>query len=71
MIELVINNSIETVFDNKRQNFKSYALVRHPVTNNEAFLMVVHSSSINTEVMIISTMWQTGGGLRINGFNID
>jgi len=68
MIESVINNPIETVFDDERQNFKSYALVRHPSTNNEAFLMVIHSS-INTEVTIISTMWQTTGGLRRNGLD--
>jgi hypothetical protein len=67
-IEYVINNASETVYDNKRENYKSFALVNHPLTNVPTYLMVVHSK-FNTHVTIISVMWQTAGGLRKNDFN--
>ena len=70
LVQSVIDNPIETVFSEKKQNYKSYALVPHPLTGNEAYLMVVHSNKTNIEISIISVMWQTKGGLRTNGFNI-
>lgn len=54
-------------YDNRRQNYKSYGLVPHPSTGQDTFLMVVHTK-FNTEVLVISVMWQTQGGLRRNGF---
>lgn len=67
-IEYVINNASETVYDDKRENYKSFALVDHPLSGRPAYLMIVHSK-FNTHVTIISVMWQTVGGLRKNGFN--
>jgi hypothetical protein len=64
----VINNPVETVYDERRENYKSFALVNHPLTNKTTYLMVVHSK-FNTRVTIISVMWQTTGGLQRNGFN--
>ena len=64
----VINNPIETVYDERRENYKSFALVNHSLTNKATYLMVVHSK-FNTRVTIISVMWQTTGGLQRNGFN--
>ena len=69
LVKIVLDNSIETVYDEKRQNYKSYALVPYPSTGQDTYLMVVHSSKFNTEVSIISVMWQTTGGLKRNGFN--
>ena len=67
-IEFVVNNAVEIIHDNERENYKSFALVNHPLTKEPAYLMVVHSK-FNTHVTIISVMWQTKGGLRKNGFN--
>lgn len=67
-IEFVINNAVETVYDVERENYKSFALVNHPFTKQSSYLMVVHSK-FNTQVTIISVMWQTSGGLRKNGFD--
>ncbi len=64
----VINNPVETVYDERRENYKSFALVNHPIANKTTYLMVVHSK-FNTKVTIISVMWQTMGGLQRNGFN--
>jgi hypothetical protein len=69
LVEFVINNPIETIYDDKRENYKSFALVNHPLTDNPTYLMIVHSSKFNTEVSIISAMWQTSGGLKRNGFS--
>jgi hypothetical protein len=70
LVQSVIDNPIETIYDITRDNYKSYALVPHPLTNNDAFLMVVHSDKTNIEILIISVMWQTRGGLRQNGSSI-
>lgn len=69
LVKLVLDKSIETVYDERRQNYKSYALVPYPSTGQDTYLMVVHNSKFNTEVSIISAMWQTRGGLTRNGFN--
>jgi uncharacterized DUF497 family protein len=68
-VAFIVNNSVETIFDDERENYKSFALVNHPLTNQLAYLMVVHSSKFNTQVSIISAMWQTVGGLQRNGFS--
>ena len=68
LVELVLNNPLDTVYDQKRGNYKSYALVPYPTTGQHTYLMVVHSK-FNTEVLIISVMWQTKGGLERNGFS--
>jgi|GEM_PF-1501232 len=69
MIRDVINNPIETFFDKTRGNYKSVALVKYPSSKQETYLMVIHSDKINTPVIVISTMWQTTGWLRKNGFS--
>ena len=68
-IRTIINNPIETVYDSDSDNYKSYGLATHPSTQNDAYLMVLHSK-FNTEVLIITAMWTTTGGLRTNGFKI-
>ena len=67
-VAFVVNNPIETIYDDGRENYKSVALVNHQLTNQPAYLMVVHSK-FNTRVSIISVMWQTTGGLQRNGFS--
>ncbi len=69
MIRFVINNPIETFFDQARGNYKSIAKVKHPSNKQETHLMVIHSDKLNTPVHIISTMWQTTGGLKRIGFS--
>jgi len=67
-VAFVINNSVETIYDDRRENYKSFALVNHSLTNQQTYLMVV-PSKFNTQVSIISVMWQTAGGLQRNGFS--
>lgn len=67
-IGFVVNNAVETVYDSERENYKSFALVNYTLTKEPAYLMVV-PSKFNTQVAIMSVMWQTRGGLRKNGFN--
>lgn len=67
-IEGIINNPIETVYDKDSDNYKSYGIVTHPRTLALTYLMVVHSK-FNTEVLIITAMWNTRGGLKNNGFS--
>jgi uncharacterized protein DUF4258 len=69
MVRYVINNPIETFFDQARGNYKSFAIVKHPSTRQESYLMVIHDNKLNTPVNIISTMWQTTGGLKRIGFS--
>ncbi|HKU33696.1 MAG TPA: DUF4258 domain-containing protein [Candidatus Nitrosotalea sp.] len=68
-VRAIINKPVETVYDADSDNYKSYGLAIHPFTKNDAYLMVVHSK-FNTEVLIITVMWTTTGGLRTNGFKI-
>lgn len=68
-VRAIINKPIETIYDADSDNYKSYGLVTHPFTKNEAYLEVVHSK-FNTEVLIITVMWTTTGRLRIDGFKI-
>jgi hypothetical protein len=37
-IEFVVNNASDTVYDDERENYKSFALVNHPLTNKPAYL---------------------------------
>ena len=67
-IAFVINNPIETIYDSERGNYKSFAQVRYPHKSQETYLMVIHTK-LNTAVTVISTMWQTTGGLRRVGFS--
>ncbi len=68
-IETIINSPIETVYDADGENYISYGLSTHPFTQNQSYLMVVHSK-FNTEVLIITVMWTTTGKLQTNGFKI-
>jgi hypothetical protein len=46
-VAFVINNTVETIYDERRENYKSFALVNHSLTNQPAYLMVVHASLIH------------------------
>ncbi|NHI04512.1 hypothetical protein DYY67_2313 [Candidatus Nitrosotalea sp. TS] len=67
-IESIINSPIETVYDPREDNYKSYGLAIHPYTKNQAYLLIVHSK-FNTAVWIISVMWTTKGILKRYGFS--
>ncbi|MGI0007734.1 MAG: DUF4258 domain-containing protein [Nitrosotalea sp.] len=67
-IEGIINNPIETVFDKESGNYLSYGMATHQRFLTLTYLMVAHSK-FNTEVSIITAMWQTKGGLQNNGFS--
>lgn len=67
-IEGIINNPSETIYDKDSDNYKSYGMATHPHTLTLTYLMVVHSK-FNTEVSIITAMWNTRGGLKNNGFS--
>lgn len=62
-IEMVINSPVKTIYSEDEQNFKSYGLVNDPYTNEERYLIVIHTR-LNKYVTIISAMWGTKGGLK-------
>ncbi len=67
-IKAIINNPIETIYDNKRGNYKSFAAALNPFTKTQEYLLIVHSK-FNTHVTIITVMWINKGGLKKIGFN--
>ena len=67
-ISKVINNPIQTIYDDERQNYKSYSKSENPSYKDQPYLVVIHNK-INTSVKIITVMWTDKGGLKIIGFN--
>ncbi len=68
-IKQVINNPIETIHDNVRKNYKSFALIEKPPFIGQPYLLVIHDGKFNTVVTVITVMWTDKGGLRANGFS--
>lgn len=46
-VAFVINNTVETIYDERRENYKSFALVNHPLTNQPAYLWLFIASLIH------------------------
>jgi len=67
-ISKVINSPIQTIYDNERQNYKSFGKAEKPPYNEQPYLVVIHNK-INTSVNAITVMWTDKGGLKIIGFN--
>jgi hypothetical protein len=67
-IKTIINNPVETIYDSKRENYKSFGLALNSFTKTQEYLLIVHSK-FNTHVTIITVMWMNKGGLKKIGFN--
>lgn len=67
-ISHVLHNPADTLNDHERGNFKSYALIDNPPFISQPYLLVIYTKE-NTNIMVITTMWQDKGGLRAHGFS--
>ncbi|MDC8451619.1 MAG: DUF4258 domain-containing protein [Candidatus Nitrosotalea sp.] len=67
-ISKVINNPVQTISDDERQNYKSYGKSENPPYKDQPYLVAIHDK-INTSVKVITVMWTDKGGLKIIGFN--
>lgn len=65
----ITQDPIETIYDEKNSNYKSYGLSTDPYTKQTRYLMVIHSGKINNSIKVITTMWTYPQGLKIHGFN--
>jgi len=68
-IERIINNPIQTVYDEYEENYKSYGLVYDKYNkDNKLFLLIVHTDlrqDLNSNpVKIITAMYVNKGGLK-------
>ena len=67
-IEFVLNNPEKTIYDDVRENYKSFGLISDPPFAEQPYLLIVHSK-FNTVVLIITVMWMNKGGLKAHGFS--
>lgn len=67
-IEYVLNNPSETIYDNVRENYKSFGIISNSPFYEQPYLLIVHNK-FNTVVSIITIMWMDKGGLRAHGFS--
>lgn len=67
-ISKLINNPTQTIYDDERQNYKSYTKSENSPYKDQPYLVAIHNK-INTSVKIITVMWTDRGGLKIIGFS--
>ena len=68
LIQKIINNPTETIYDSDRQNYKSFAIVDESIIDGQPYLMVIYNK-FNTKIVIITSMYTDKGGLRAVGFS--
>jgi len=64
----ILQNPIETVYDQERNNYKSFGIGTNPPINEQPYLLIVHNT-LNNKIIAITTMWKGKGGLQIHGFS--
>jgi len=64
----VINNPIETIYDENNQTWKSYGKIIGKYRKEERILIVVHTK-YNLGVKIVTMFWSNRGGLSFHGFS--
>ena len=67
-ITKIINEPIDMIYDDERQNYKSYGEGKNPPYKDQYYIVVIHSK-INTSVKVITAMWTDKAGLIAIGFN--
>ncbi|CUR52196.1 protein of unknown function [Nitrosotalea devaniterrae] len=67
-ISKIISNPVQTIYDEERQNYKSFGKAEKPPYPEQPYLVAIHNK-INTSVRVITVMWTDKGGLKIIGFN--
>ncbi len=65
----IIRNPIETVYDKDRNNYKSFGLGTNPPVKEQPYLLIIHNTTLNSRIIVITSMWKGKGGLRIHGFS--
>jgi hypothetical protein len=69
-IKTVINNPIQTVYDEYEENYKSYGIIEDKYNkNNKKYIIIVHNSLNSDPVNIITGMVTSKGGLKRFGFD--
>lgn len=75
-VETVMNNPIETIYDEQRGNFKTYTVVDFPKSEFRTQrlsknLLVIHHPGLEnqTSIIIITVLWIDERGLKRIGFN--
>jgi len=64
----IINNPIETIYDEYTERYKSYGRAIDPYTKEPVYVIIVHTA-FNTNVKIITVMAvNSKGGLKAHGF---
>ena len=62
-IQMIIDNPINTVYDDYEENYKSYGVVDEKY-NNKKYMIVVHNGLNSNPVKIITAMYVSKGGLK-------
>ena len=65
-----MQESIQTVYDKERKNYKSVGNVVDSYTGQTRYLVVIHSDKVNNVIRVITAMWASHGRLRYYGFEI-
>ena len=69
-VETVVNNPIQTVYDDYEENYKSYGIIEDKyIDNRKKYLIIVHNGLNSNPVKIITGMVISQGGLKRFGFN--
>lgn len=69
-VQTIINNPIQTVYDDYEENCKSYGIIEDKYNkNNKKYIIIVHNSLNSDPVKIITGMVTSKGGLKRFGFN--
>jgi hypothetical protein len=69
-VKMIINNPIQTIFDDYEENYKSYGIIEDKYNaNNKKYIVIVHNSLNSNPVKIITGMVTSKGGLKRFGFN--
>ena len=69
-VQKIINNPIQTVYDDYEENYKSYGIIEDKYKENrKRYVIIVHNDLNSDPVKIITGMVTSKGGLKRFGFN--
>ena|SRR5215213_9809329 len=67
-IQRIINEPIETIYNEYEETYKSYGEAIDPYTKKPYYVIMIHTA-LNKYVTIISVMFTDKGGLKFHGFS--
>jgi hypothetical protein len=67
-IQRIINEPIETIYNEYEETYKSYGRARDPYTKKPYYVIIIHTT-LNKYVTIITVMFTDKGGLKFHGFS--